>query len=854
MSTKDSDQEYGKAKALYQQQRYAEALKVLDGADNGGNAHVLYTRVRCLTKLGRVEEARQHCERLRTVFKDARWKKLADKLDALEAKRSPRRADAGSAVTPPPAKHSRRKARMLIGAIMGLVVLLTGGGILAYSLLDVRPQPPVVDTAVVPEAEQSAGTQPPEPPRDEPKLETQPFTTPLALKGPSNSGRLRLRLPSLDASLAPPKDELAFDEVEKIDLSEVVGADRAQAGAGKLGLAMVIPGLASTDEKAADGPREVGPTLLASANNPSPLLSQVSANETFKFPTESLPFTPVGSVMGLQPFKSAHSIANARGDEVTLTNVNPYVGAWYILETNISGQKNALHLEVAALHGDPLKRPKLTVYRDGLIVNIDAQPPRPYPLWVNETQQTSAGAAAADTATLNPEPVCSEIVRPGHNFESPLTAICGGFVYIRSQKPGSATKLEVATDLLRETRLGDWLVEYAKPYLLAGPDIGEDHRASPSTVPRDGEVYPLDARVEEGQIDLYLTPASLGIATDAADNRYYYGRWYKALNHPHVFVSVMKPTLVEQRIMDSYKDRVGVIGSHDKDRRESDALVYLIAFDLSKFRFGYALGADHPRLDWSPRAWQAKKTGKGPDGFDSKSPFCTIGAAPPYFDPWVAASFAGGFKREHGAIAGGPLSKVNNGSHFGFMEQGVTFSRLLPGLATVAIARDGALDLFTWPEDGSGLLAQLAHARQNCISIVEGIDSNGISIPNVFVNDWNAGSWSGDQNGNLVTLRAGLAVQHAKGNRFLLFAYFTSATSNAMARVFQAYQCRYGMLLDMNTPNFCYAVLYKHGADGAVTDAECLHKDMASGNGSDGSLKFIRKNDTRDFFYVLRNY
>jgi hypothetical protein len=282
--------------------------------------------------------------------------------------------------------------------------------------------------------------------------------------------------------------------------------------------------------------------------------------------------------------------------------------------------------------------------------------------------------------------------------------------------------------------------------------------------------------------------------------------------------------------------------------------VYLIAFDLSKLRFGYALGAEHPKLDWSPRAWQAKKTGKGPDGFDSKGPFCTVGAAPPYFDPWVAASFAGGFKREHGAIAGGPLSKVNNGSHFGFMEQGVTFSRLLPGLATVAIARDGALDLFTWPEDGSGLLAQLAHARQNCISIVEGIDSNGISIPNVFVNDWNAGSWSGDQNGNVVTLRAGLAVQHTKGNRFLLFAYFTSATSNAMARVFQAYQCRYGMLLDMNTPSFCYAVLYKHGADGAVTDAEYLHKDMASGNGSDGSLKFIRKNDTRDFFYVLRNY
>jgi len=275
MSTKDSDQAYGKAKALYQQQRYAEALKVLDGANNGNNAHVLHARVRCLTKLGRVEEARQDCERLRTVFKDARWKKLSDKLDALEAQRSPRRTDAGSAVTPPPAKHSRRRAWVLLGSVMGLVILLTGGGILAYSLLGVRPQPPVVNTAAVPEAEQSAGTQPPEPPRDEPKLDTQPFTTPLALKGPSSSGRLRLRLPSLDESLSLPKDGLAFDEVEKIDLSEVLGTNRVQAGAGKLGLAMAIPGLDSTGGKGVAGSPESGP---------SPTLPQAVANGTSNFP------------------------------------------------------------------------------------------------------------------------------------------------------------------------------------------------------------------------------------------------------------------------------------------------------------------------------------------------------------------------------------------------------------------------------------------------------------------------------------------------------------------------------------------------------------------------------------------
>jgi hypothetical protein len=33
------------------------------------------------------------------------------------------------------------------------------------------------------------------------------------------------------------------------------------------------------------------------------------------------------------------------------------------------------------------------------------------------------------------------------------------------------------------------------------------------------------------------------------------------------------------------------IGTRDKKRREVDALVYLVAYDLSDYRLGYALGA-----------------------------------------------------------------------------------------------------------------------------------------------------------------------------------------------------------------------------------------------------------------------
>jgi hypothetical protein len=161
--------------------------------------------------------------------------------------------------------------------------------------------------------------------------------------------------------------------------------------------------------------------------------------------------------------------------------------------------------------------------------------------------------------------------------------------------------------------------------------------------------------------------------------------------------------------------------------------------------------------------------------------------------------------------------------------------------------------MVTWPEDASPLLATLAHVRQNCVPVIEGRDKDGLSIPGRYVNDWGAGAWSGDQAGDLVTLRAGVALQEFEGRRFLLFAYFTGATPNAMARTFQAYRCRYAMLLDMNTPNYCYAALYLRDNEGKITGAEHLHRDMASGNGGDGSLKFLQTNDTRDFFYVLRN-
>jgi len=43
--------------------------------------------------------------------------------------------------------------------------------------------------------------------------------------------------------------------------------------------------------------------------------------------------------------------------------------------------------------------------------------------------------------------------------------------------------------------------------------------------------------------------------------------------------------------------------------------------------------------------------------------------------------------------------RVNHGSHYGFVEQGVVFSSLQPGLATLLVRNDGQVEMTTWQPD-----------------------------------------------------------------------------------------------------------------------------------------------------------
>ena len=80
----------------------------------------------------------------------------------------------------------------------------------------------------------------------------------------------------------------------------------------------------------------------------------------------------------------------------------------------------------------------------------------------------------------------------------------------------------------------------------------------------------------------------------------------------------------------------------------------------------------------------------GPDGIGSIAPLVSTGLISPENGRHTVAAFTAGFKREHGAFSSGDLALKNHGSHYGFLENGVVFSKLQPGLATVFVLNDGS--------------------------------------------------------------------------------------------------------------------------------------------------------------------
>ncbi len=428
--------------------------------------------------------------------------------------------------------------------------------------------------------------------------------------------------------------------------------------------------------------------------------------------------------------------------------------------------------------------------------------------------------------------------------EQPYTSFCQGTLWRRATKPGWRTTQESVVQALRDSgSMGESVISFVKA------TIGRDEYSEKATArggvilsapDAGGETMPLPARTAERRSP--VDAERLGVALRGAPKALELGRWYRSASQRGVYASVMAPGDISPDLLASYGGRVNPL-----DDVERDALVYLVAFDLSRFELDFRVGSEHPRVGWSNRV-DVLKDGAGPDGFDQLNPLARVGMPPPDQLARLVATFAGGFKREHGAFKGPGLGRANRGSHYGFVENGVILSRPNPGLISLIGYTDGVTELRSWRPEDDALLDRIRFVRQNGTPIIED------GAPHPYIRDWLLGNWSGSAQGALRALRTGLCMQGEGPTRHLIYAYFTTATPSAMARVFQAYRCQTAMHLDMNAPELTYAAVYGPSDNGVGVRAEHLNRGMAGAdpNPKQGQLKFATVTDNRDFFAVLR--
>jgi hypothetical protein len=353
--------------------------------------------------------------------------------------------------------------------------------------------------------------------------------------------------------------------------------------------------------------------------------------------------------------------------------------------------------------------------------------------------------------------------------------------------------------------------------------------------------------VNPANADRLITAANLGIALESRDVERIGmapGAWYPAAGNTGIYVSIMQPNLIAPAILQSYRSLVNTL-----DNVEASSLVYLIAFDLDRFELGFALGTEHPQVNWSDHLLPQMRDSRlpGPDGIGSIAPLVSTGLISPENGRRTVATFTGGFKRTHGAFRYGDLALGNHGSHYGFIENGVVFSKLQPGLATIFMPNDGSIEMKTWMESDNPLLIGIRFARQNGVPLIE------TGAPGQLVARWGPGNWSGSEDEKLRTIRAGVGIQIGQGKRFLIYAVFSDATPSAMSRVFQAYQCNYAMLTDMNALEHTYLAVYRRS--GSEMSVEHLLSGMSVLDKSESGEvvpRFLGYPDNRDFFYVMR--
>ena len=543
------------------------------------------------------------------------------------------------------------------------------------------------------------------------------------------------------------------------------------------------------------------------------------------------------TIVELQQFRQSSSgrISSDQGEGMaTLVNLNPTINAWYLLKVVWqNGSEFSYHLE------NPEPRSRRLI--------LDSEYPLGIEIVEGKARYPCDLFGGGSTNFLDQ-------ARDSQLIYAPL---CDTHLYLRNPVKGHRTSLEAAAEFLRNQVWGGEKVIILFHHLLE--DI---HRETAEMHPeKQGAAIavntemqgalPLPATIDPKYSGLLMTPSGLGLALETSEHAGMRpGAWYSASGNPGIYVSLIEPGLIDAAILESHKPTVNTL-----DTTEASALCYLVAFDLDRFDLAYALGTEHPAVDWSDHIQPGVKDPRlpGPDGIGIISPLVSTGLISPEYARRTVATFTGGFKRIHGAFKYGEFASKNYGTHYGFLENGVVFSKLQPGLATIFVLDDDSVQMKSWEAQDDQILEKVKYARQNGVPLVEFDEQSQSTVPGRLVNSWGPGNWSGSEEMKLRTIRSGASLQWNGKKRFLIYAVFSDATPSAMARVFQAYHCRYGMLLDMNALEHTYLALYRRAGSQLFVDHLISGMSQVEKSDSGGPIpRFLGYPDNRDFFYMTR--
>jgi len=193
------------------------------------------------------------------------------------------------------------------------------------------------------------------------------------------------------------------------------------------------------------------------------------------------------------------------------------------------------------------------------------------------------------------------------------------------------------------------------------------------------------------------------------------------------------------------------------DPKRSYTGVALVRMDLSKLQLHMMPGTIEP---------------SHPSGITKAIP--NLGMIPPSDQPVLAAAFNGGFKGIHG--------------HYGMMVNGFTLLPPLPGLATVAIYRDGHMEIGTWGKEINTSNDMIAF-RQNCPPLIE----NGQINPALSLNNRMAWGYTGNTD---ITWRTGIGI--TQDGRYLIYAVGNGTSAGTLADAFLQAGAYNAMQLDIN--------------------------------------------------------